>query len=78
MHRRFTLIAADARPDGDGKPMALLKVAAGLIVLPFDNVCKREAIADIGDCWPSSRASPAAGLIRFSQATGLRNHPPTV
>jgi hypothetical protein len=53
-------IAADARPEGDGKPMALLKVAAGLIVLPFDNVRKREAIADIGDCWPSSRASQRA------------------
>jgi hypothetical protein len=89
------LIAADARPEGDGKPMALLKVAAGLVVLPFDNVCEREAIAVIGDCWPSSKPSqraarsigpgtglatssdPAAGLIRFSQATGLRNHPPT-
>jgi hypothetical protein len=32
--------------------MTLLKVAAGLIVLPFDNVRKREAIAHIGDCWP--------------------------
>ena len=36
---------------GDGKRMAS-KVAAGLILLPFDNVRKREAIADIGDCWP--------------------------
>jgi hypothetical protein len=37
-------IAADARPEGDG----LLKVAAGFIVRPFDNVRKREAIADTG------------------------------
>ena len=59
MHRRFTLIAADARPDGDGKPMALLKVATGLVVLPFDNVRKREAIADIGDCWPCRGARSA-------------------
>jgi hypothetical protein len=91
-----SFLALDARPEGDGKPMALLKVAAGPIVLPFDNVRKREAIADIGDCWRSNRASqraarfigpgtglatssdPAAGLIRFTQATGLRNHPPTV
>jgi hypothetical protein len=39
-------IAADARPEGDGKRMAILKVAAGLIALPFDDVRKREAIAD--------------------------------
>jgi hypothetical protein len=59
MYRRFTPIAADARPDGDGKPMALLKVAAGLIVLPFDNVRKRGAIADIGDFWPCRGARSA-------------------
>jgi hypothetical protein len=39
-------IAADARPQGDGKRMAVLKVAAGLIALPFDEVRKREAITD--------------------------------
>jgi tetratricopeptide (TPR) repeat protein len=39
-------IAADARPQGDGKRMAILKVAAGLIALPFDDVRKREAIAE--------------------------------
>jgi hypothetical protein len=48
-------IAADARPEGDGKPMALIKVAADLIVLPFDN---REPIADIGDCWPLKQSEP--------------------
>jgi tetratricopeptide (TPR) repeat protein len=41
-----TPIAADARREGDGKRMALLKVVAGLIALPFDDVRKREAIAD--------------------------------
>jgi hypothetical protein len=50
--------------------MALLKVAAGLIVLPFDNVRKREAIADIGDCWPSSRASQRAARS-IGPGTGL-------
>ena len=39
-------IAADARREGDGKRVALLKVVAGLIALPFDDVRKREAIAD--------------------------------
>jgi hypothetical protein len=67
--------------------MALLKVAAGLIVLPFDNVRKREAIADIGDCWRSSRASqraarsigPGTGLaIPRRLDPVLASYPPTV
>jgi tetratricopeptide (TPR) repeat protein len=39
-------IAADARPQADGRHIALLKVVAGLIAVPFDEVRKREAIAD--------------------------------
>jgi len=40
-------IAADARRDGDGKRMALLKVVvAGLTALPFDDIRKRDAVAD--------------------------------
>jgi tetratricopeptide (TPR) repeat protein len=39
-------IAADARPQGDGRHVALQKVIAGLLGVPFDDVRKREAIAD--------------------------------
>jgi tetratricopeptide (TPR) repeat protein len=39
-------IAADARRQGDGKRRALQKVIAGLLGVPFDDVRKREAIAD--------------------------------
>src|SRR5580704_12015568 len=39
-------IAADARPGGDGKRLALQKVVAGLLGVPFDDVRKREVIAD--------------------------------
>ena len=39
-------IAADARRQGDGKRLALLKVVAALLSVPFDDVRKREAIAD--------------------------------
>ena len=39
-------IAADARRDGDGKRLALLKVIAGLLGVPLDDVRKREAIVD--------------------------------
>jgi tetratricopeptide (TPR) repeat protein len=39
-------IAADARCQGDGKRLALLKVIAALLSLPLDDVRKREALAD--------------------------------
>jgi tetratricopeptide (TPR) repeat protein len=39
-------IAADARPQGDGRHVALQKVIAGLLGVPFDDVRKREVIAD--------------------------------
>jgi tetratricopeptide (TPR) repeat protein len=39
-------IAADARPQGDGKRPALQKVVAALIGVSFDDVRKREAIGD--------------------------------
>jgi tetratricopeptide (TPR) repeat protein len=39
-------IAADARRQGDGKRIAFEKVLAGLLGLSFDDVAKREAIAD--------------------------------
>ena len=39
-------IAADARRQGDGKRIAFEKVLAGLLGLSFDDVQKREAIAD--------------------------------
>lgn len=37
-------IAADARPKGDDKELALLKVIAGMLNLPLDEVRKRDAI----------------------------------
>jgi len=37
-------IAADAREDGDGKELALLKLIAGLIGIDLDEIRKREAI----------------------------------
>ena len=39
-------IAADARHVGDGKRLALQKVVAGLLGVSFDDVRKRDAIAD--------------------------------
>ena len=39
-------IAADARPQGDGKGIALQKLVAGLLGVSFDDVRKRDAITD--------------------------------
>jgi tetratricopeptide (TPR) repeat protein len=39
-------IAADARRDGDGKRLAVQKVVAALLDVPFDDLRKRDAIAD--------------------------------
>ena len=38
-------LAADAREDGDGRELALLKIIAGLIGIDLDEIRKREAIA---------------------------------
>jgi hypothetical protein len=56
-------IAADARPEGDGKPMALLKVA------PFDNVRKREALRISAIAGPQAeRAREPRGLLGPARA----------
>jgi TIR domain-containing protein len=56
-------IAADARRQGDGKRLALLKVIAGLLGVPLDDVRKREAIAD-------SRRIKIIGLAAFRLIAG--------
>jgi tetratricopeptide (TPR) repeat protein len=58
-------IAADARPQGDGKRLALQKVVAALIAVPFDDVRKREAIGD------SRRIKIAAAAIAVVAALVL-------
>jgi hypothetical protein len=62
-------IAADARPLR-ATASGLLKVAAGLIVLPFDNVRKREAIADTGDYGPSKQSESESREVYWA-GTGL-------
>ena len=42
---RLEPIAADARPEGDGKRLALVKVVAGITALPFDDIRRREMLA---------------------------------
>ena len=42
--KRYEPIAADLRPEGDGRRMGLMKLIAGMLALPLDDLVRREAV----------------------------------
>jgi tetratricopeptide (TPR) repeat protein len=61
-------LAADVRPQGDGKQLALQKVIAALIGVPLDDLRKRDAIAERKRIW--TMTSVAAVIALLVLATG--------
>jgi tetratricopeptide (TPR) repeat protein len=56
-------LAADVRPQGDGKRLALQKVIAALIGVPLDDLRKREAIADRNRIWKWASGAAVVALL---------------
>lgn len=66
---RLEPIAADARPQGDGKRLALVKIVAGITGLPYDDIRKREVMAHRRA--RLIRSTVGASLAVLAMAAGL-------